>query len=41
MMLLTIVTLMFCGGGASNEKADAEGFTVIESEIKSKFGADA
>ncbi|WP_146052864.1 hypothetical protein [Aquimarina sp. I32.4] len=36
-----IITLLSCGGGASKQPANAEGFAVIEEEIKSKFGDEA
>lgn len=33
--------LMSCGNGISKQPANAEGFAAIESELKSKFGANA
>lgn len=41
--LLLISTLVFtsCGGGSSKQEANATGFSVIESQIKDKFGEEA
>ncbi|WP_159090944.1 hypothetical protein [Aquimarina aquimarini] len=36
-----IITLLSCGGGTSKQSANAEGFAVLEKEIKSKFGDEA
>lgn len=41
MIVVVIVTLMSCGGSTSKQAANAEGFGVIEKEIKSKFGENA
>lgn len=38
---LAVVALISCGGGASDQKANAEGFTVIENELKNEFGDNA
>jgi hypothetical protein len=38
---IMLVTLLSCGGGTSNQTADAKGFEAIEKEIKSKFGDNA
>ena len=43
-LLLTIVVttiLLSCGSGTSKQSANKDGFTAIEEELKSKFGADA
>lgn len=39
--LLIAMTLMACGNETSKQSADAEGFEVIENELKNKFGKDA
>lgn len=39
--LTAIFTLISCGGGTSNQPANADGFGAIEKEIKSKFGDNA
>ncbi|MEE9363104.1 MAG: hypothetical protein V3U92_10955 [Cellulophaga sp.] len=38
---VTIITLMSCGGSTNKQLANTEGFTIIEKDIKSKFGDDA
>lgn len=39
--IIAFATLMSCGGDTSNQPATAYGFTNIEQELKSKFGANA
>ncbi len=38
---ITFATLVSCGSGIDDQPANAEGFTAIEQNIKSEFGADA
>ena len=40
-LALFTTLLISCGGGVTKAPANAEGFEVIEKEIKSKFGDDA
>jgi len=40
-VIIAISTLTSCGGGTSKQSANAEGFEVIEREIKSKFGENS
>ena len=40
-VVMAVITLVSCGGGTSNEPANADGFEAIENEIKSKFGENA
>ena len=40
-IVTAIITLISCGGGVGDQPANAEGFGVIEQEIKSKFGENA
>lgn len=40
-LVLVTITLISCGGGTSNQPANAEGFKALESELTSKFGTDA
>lgn len=39
--IMSAVLLMACGGGASKQEANADGFEAIEEILKSKFGDDA
>lgn len=41
LIAIAIVTLMACGGGTSSQDANAQGFSAIENDIKSKFGDNA
>ncbi len=41
LVIAVIATLVSCGGGTSKQSANAEGFKVIEKDIKSKFGDNA
>jgi len=36
-----VITFLSCGGGASDQPANAEGFTNLENEIKNEFGDSA
>mgnify|MGYP001803236735 CR=1 FL=1 len=38
---LILVSLLSCGNGTSSQPANKKGFTVIEKELKNKFGDDA
>ena len=40
-VVLTVMTLISCGGSTSKQPANAEGFGAIEKELKSKFGENA
>ncbi len=40
-VVVTITSLISCGGGISKQPANAEGFGAIEKEIKNKFGENA
>ena len=39
--IVLMATLISCGGDTSKQPANAEGFTVIEKELKEKFGENA
>lgn len=40
-LVMTIITLMSCGGSTGNQPANADGFAEIEKDIKSEFGENA
>lgn len=40
-ILMIAITLVSCGGDATKQPANADGFAGIEKELKSKFGDDA
>lgn len=40
-LFLLLAFLHACGGGASNQEANADGFLVIEGALKDKFGEEA
>ncbi|WP_430412281.1 hypothetical protein [Kordia sp.] len=41
LIILSIFTLISCGGNSGNQPATAAGFSIIEKEIKSEFGDNA
>lgn len=40
-LFISTLFLTSCGGGSSSQEATSEGFSVIENQIKEKFGNDA
>ena len=41
MLVVILITFISCGGSTATQQANAEGFGVLEKELKSKFGDNA